>query len=171
MSIRPHTEGTRHDQKTDRQAINERSGRRSAYQHAVAPELGHQACGHAEGPPQASCSPGAPRPPATSSPMRMTRGSALHLLPERLVDRLTIGLLVMRVPSVCGRIDIGQQVGLGRRLCRLGQRDALLDALLAFAIDVVERLALQQAGLGDAAAEQLQRIFRRLVLATSSAAL
>ena len=137
-------------------------------EHPVAAELRHQALGDAErsapGVVLAGCAHAAGDVLAHDDHPRV----ALHLLAQRLVDRLPVGLLGHRCPRSVGGVDVGQEIGLGRRRRRLGARPAPASITLpGLAVDRVELRGLEQAGLGDPLAEQLQAVLLGLAAGRS----
>src|SRR5436190_3586284 len=111
------------------------------------------------GPPQASCSPGEPVPPETSSPIRMTRGS-------RVISWVSASLIACRKESFLaivllrsiGFVDVGQQRLRLRIGSRLGLGNRALDEVLRLGVDLVELRRLEQPGLAHPSPEEGQAV-------------
>src|SRR5882724_12779334 len=109
------------------------------------------------GPPQASCSPGEPVPPETSSPIRMTRES-------RVISWVSASLIACRKESFLaivllrsiGFVDVGQQGFRLRIGSRLGLGHRPLDEILRLGVDLVELRRLEQPGLAHSPPEEGQ---------------
>src|SRR2546427_3055690 len=116
------------------------------------------------GPPQASMMPWSarPAPPATSSPRRMTVGSRsiswrIASFSARLKSRSRA------TGRSAPRVDVGGQLGGGRRRALLGELDRGLDAGLGLLVDPAELGLRQRVVLPDHAFEALDAVARAVV--------
>src|SRR5215207_10155429 len=118
-------------------------------------------------PPQASISPPAPWPPATSSPKRTTEGSrAISWSSASLIACWNVIVRAMGTPlavaaAVGGSVrdvDVAEQVGRLRVGGRLGLGHGVVDQGLHLLVDAAKVGLVNQVGAGDPAGELLEAV-------------